>query len=299
MILSRLTVSAGVAVSAAVVIAAARPISSPATPSRTFAAKEVHRIQLHLDSALALLDGGSIAGLSAQQRTRRTVLVQTLRAYRNGGVFPHNYDFAAMTPYFVDRKTGTLCAVAYLLESTGRGDIVARVAGADNNVRVRQLAGDTVFTNWLDENGLSLAEAAFIQVVYARDANDAPMIGTVIGTVAMIPTLPLGIWNLTTNSDGHRKWVNRVALVAGLMAIGGGAQMRVTGDNERVIRTYANTSMAVGATGAALAIHSMVRHSRFVAHEREAARRAISDAAISPIVSANGSRTGMAVSFRF
>lgn len=225
--------------------------------------------------------------------------MRTLRAYRNAGVFPHNYDFPEMTPYFVDRKTGTRCAVAHLLESTGRGDIVARVAGADNNVRVRALGADTAFTKWLDENGLSLAEAAFIQVPYARPVNDAPMIGAVIGTVATIPTLTTGIWNLTANLDGHRKWVNRVGLGAGLVVLGSAVQMRVTEDHEPIVRTYGNALMAVGGAGSALAIHGMIRHSRTIARERDASPHTISDATISPIVSSDRSRTGMAVSFKF
>ena len=72
-------------------------------------------------------------------------------------------------PYFVDRKTGTLCAVGFLLASTGRADIVDRVAGVNNNVYVAELAGDTAFTAWLVEQGITLDEAARIQVPYWGD----------------------------------------------------------------------------------------------------------------------------------
>ena len=299
MILSRLTVSVGVAASALAVIAALRATRAPTASTHTFEAEEIHRIQIHFDSALALLDAGNARALSPEQRIHRAAAAKTLRAYRDRGIFPHNYDFVGLTPYFVDRKTGTPCAVAHLLESTGRSDIVARVARTNNNVLVRDLAGDTAFTDWLDENGLSLAEAAFIQVPYARPVNDAPLYGAAVGLVAMIPTATTAIWNLTSNTDGHRPWVNRIGLLSGLVAIGAGTQMRLTGDDATKVNGFANVTMAVGAAGTALAIHGMIHHSRVVAREREASRRAVSDASISPIVSADRSRTGMAVSFRF
>src|SRR4051812_3827996 len=111
--LSRLTACVGVALSTVAAIAATRP-----APTRSAVADaEVRRIQIHLDSALTLLETGDVQPLSAEQRARRAVAIENLRAYRNRGVFPNNYDFAERTPYFIDRKTGTLCAVAHLLAS--------------------------------------------------------------------------------------------------------------------------------------------------------------------------------------
>ena len=108
---------------------------------RNGAAAEVQRIRAHFDSVLTELVLRDASSLTEAQRTERAALVATLRAYRDRGVFPHNYDFPdRATPNFVDRKTGTLCAVAHLLASTGRRDIVDRVARMDNNVLVAQLA---------------------------------------------------------------------------------------------------------------------------------------------------------------
>lgn len=84
---------------------------------------EVSRVRSHFDSVLS-------------------ELVAALRAYRDRGVFPHNYDFPLReTPHFVDRKTGTLCVLTHLLALSGRDDIVRRVVRANNNVWVPQLAG--------------------------------------------------------------------------------------------------------------------------------------------------------------
>src|SRR5213075_961843 len=108
------------------------------------------------------------------QLARRAAAISTLRGYRNRGVFPHNYDFPGQAvPYFVDRKTGTLCAVAHLLASTGHRDIVDRVSKTDNNILVPQLAGDSAFSAWLSDNGLTLEEAAHIQVPYAQPTSSA------------------------------------------------------------------------------------------------------------------------------
>ena len=128
---------------------------------------EVQRIRAHFDSVLAELPTHHDPALSAAQRSRRSALLLTLTAYRDAGSFPHNYDFPNQpTPYFVDRKTGVLCAVAHLLESTGRRDIVDRVAQTNNTAYVRELAADTAFVHWLDRQGLTLAEAAWIQIPY-------------------------------------------------------------------------------------------------------------------------------------
>lgn len=295
--LPRLTACVGVALFAVALLAATRPAPTPSAHDAE--AREVRRIRLHLDSALALLETNDVRHLSSAQRARRVVAIESLRAYRNRGEFPHNYDFAAMTPYFVDRKTGTLCAVAYLLSSTGRNDIVTRVAHADNNIRVRELAGDSALTNWLRENGLSLDEAAFIQVVYVNESSDVVMYSAAASVALLVPTLTTGVWNLAGNEDGHRPWISGIGLVAGLASVGAGAQIRVSSGPDQKFRGLGNTNMIIGGAAAALAVHTMLHHHRVVANERAASRRAVSDATISPIVSTDHSRTGMAVSLRF
>jgi hypothetical protein len=156
----RVALALGIVTSAVVALGmAARP-----DPVR---AREIARIRAHFDSVLVELHGRDVTALTAPQRRQRQRLLATLRAYRDAGDFPHNYDFPGQAvPYFVDRETGALCAVANLIASTGRGDIVERVTRANNNVLVPALAGDTAFRAWLDTHGLTLAEAARIQVPY-------------------------------------------------------------------------------------------------------------------------------------
>src|SRR5665213_783348 len=141
--LTRRHASAAVAVVTLAVIVAFSP---PATSARSDAGAtpaEVRWVRAHLDSVLRELPQHDVRGLTSAQLAKRSSVLATLRSYRDAGEFPRNYDFKDPTPYFTDRKTGTLCAVAYLLVSTGRRDIVGRVTRANNNARVHELAGDT------------------------------------------------------------------------------------------------------------------------------------------------------------
>ncbi len=210
--------SSGPAVLAlAIIVSATAAVSGPSGPTAPAArsarvdreasaeAVNVRQVRSHLDSVLTELGARDLAPFSGTQRARRLTLVRELRAYRDRGVFPHNYDFPGeQVPYFVDRKTGALCAVAALLSATGRDDIVRRVAAAGNNVRVMQLAGDTALARWLDLNGVSLAEAARIQVAYAQPNNSGTVaVMTGVMGVAGITALSTGVWNITGNADGH------------------------------------------------------------------------------------------------
>ena len=230
------------------------------------------------------------------------MMLSTLRAYRDRGVFPHNYDFPGeAVPYFVDRETGTLCAVAHLVASTGRRDIVDRVARTDNNVRVAQLAGDTAFTAWLDANGLTLAEAARIQVPYMTpspavatpDKSNTPL----ALPVAMGASALAGAWNAFANADGHSRLANVFGFASGLAAIGISASQM---GRQNVPQAMTVTTAAVGGLSVALSARSLHRHNVIAAAEREAARKSkVADATIAPIIPVGGSGAGVSVSFRF
>jgi hypothetical protein len=127
---------------------------------------EVARIQEHLAGAERLLLSAGVASFTPAQRSARARNVELLRGYREHGVFPRNIDFAGgREPYFVDDR-GVLCAMAYLIAASGRHDIVERVRSTRNNARIRELADDPALVAWLDEAGLSLAEAGRIQPSY-------------------------------------------------------------------------------------------------------------------------------------
>ena len=277
-------------------------MSSVAAPESGARAVEVRRIRAHFDSVLAELETRDVAALGASQRGNRRMLLATLRAYRDRGVFPHNYDFPGeAVPYFVDRGTGTLCAVGHLLASSGRRDIVDRVARTDNNVRVAQLAGDTAFTAWLDANGLMLAEAAWVQPKYEELP---PVVATpnrehtpVALPVAMGASALAGAWNAFANANGQSSVATAIGFGSGLVAVGLGASYI---GRESVPRAMSITTAAVGGLSVALSARSLHRHNVIAAAEREAARKSkVADATISPIIPVGGSGAGVSVSLRF
>jgi hypothetical protein len=299
-----LRVLAPVGLGLAVLFAAggSRPVSSVAAPESDARAVEVRRIRAHFDSVLAELEARDVAALGASQRDNRRILLATLSAYRDRGVFPHNYDFPGeAVPYFVDRGTGTLCAVAHLLASTGRRDIVDRVARADNNVWVPQLAEDTAFVTWLGANGLTLAEAARIQLPYEQPM---PVVATpnrartpVALPVAMGVSALAGAWNTFANANGHSRIATAIGFGSGLAALGLGASQI---GRQNVPQAMSLTTAAVGGLSVALSARSLHRHNVIAAAEREAARKTkVSDATISPIIPVGGSGAGVSVSLRF
>lgn len=262
------------------------------------AEREVRRIQSHFDSVLVELRARDVAALSSQQQARRALLVETLATYRNRALFPRNYSFAAPTPYFVDRSTGVLCAVAHLLEATGRRDIVDRVAATDNNVWVAQLAGDTEFERWLDLNGITLKEAARIQVPYVREGLDSPgstqRISRSVLPIASAAAATLsGAANLMWNRDGHSRIGNVVGLAAGATSFGVGL---ATMAGPREDRALAITSAAIGGVSALISTRGVRRHRQAAAAQRDADRARL---AVAPLVPTSESGAGVSVNVRF
>jgi hypothetical protein len=231
---------------------------APAAPD--FETRERIRIQAHFDSVLTELRASDLRALDANRRERRARLVEVLEAYRHRGIFPHNYDRPDPTPTFVDTKTGVRCAVAHLVDFTGRGEIVTRVAAANNRVYVMELGADTAFTGWLDHHGLTLAEAARIQVPYMAD--DSPMSLTSGGVDAMAAMLTggsalLGGANLLANSSGKRKLLSVAGFGMGaITAAAGAASMQEQGSAAFV----GPMAMTIGAATAIYSATRMLKH---------------------------------------
>ncbi len=273
--------------------------AAPALPVAQHShAAEVARIQAHFDSVLAELPTRDVAGLTGAQRERRAAVLGTLRAYRDAGVFPHNYDFLGeAVPYFVDRATGTLCAVAHLIATTGRRDIVDRVARADNNVLVDALAGDTAFTRWLDTNGLTVAEAARIQVPYMVE--DPPPSGAIArantsnlgSSIALGSAVVASLWTARANANGTRKTGNALGMIAGAAAIGMGASSLGSDGGSP---TLGAATMVAGATSAWLSTRSALRYRRVATAKREAER-----ATVTPVLPVDGKTAGISLTLRF
>jgi len=162
----------GVAI--AVVIPALVVAARSSVPWADPAAAEARRIRVRLSSVERELRSKDVSALPAARRAARARSLDILHAYWTRGVFPKNTDFPGeRLPYFVDRY-GTRCAMAYIIEQSGRGDLVARVAAANNNARIRDLQADAELAAWLQENGLTAAEAARIQPEYGGPPTVVP-----------------------------------------------------------------------------------------------------------------------------
>lgn len=133
---------------------------------RALLCRERARLRAHFRAVLCELAARDVTSLSGAQRAMREELLESLARYARAGRFPRNLDFPGVTvPYFVD-AAGTRCAMAHLIESTGAAALVAQVAGAMNNARVHEMAGEPALRAWLDRAGLSADEAARIQPSY-------------------------------------------------------------------------------------------------------------------------------------
>jgi hypothetical protein len=262
-------------------------VPAPDTPPAAFERAEVQRIQAHFDGALDMLAARDLSALTPSQRQRRSALVAVLRVYRDGGAFPRNYDFPGeAVPYFIDRKTGIRCAVAHLLEHTGEIDLVARVARADNNIWVAELEGDAEFGEWLDANGLTLAEAARIQVPYVGD-DPPPVIDDVrearVGPTSGQSALAIGTALTATafNTFLSPARPTRAGIVIGALsgafAVGTGASALQPG-GDRNIGTASIVAGSVGIYVASRAFGRLRQQNRAAS----AAASAAANAAVAP-----------------
>jgi hypothetical protein len=137
-----------------------------ARPTVDFSAVETARIRAHLATVESELRRKDVSALAPAQREARLKNLDVLHEYWVHGVFPVNTDFPGRrVPYLVDRY-GTRCAMAYLIEQSGHGDLVARIAARHNNAYIRDLKDDVELVAWLRDNGLTAAEAARIQPAY-------------------------------------------------------------------------------------------------------------------------------------
>ena len=229
--------------------------------------REVSRLRAHFDSVLAELRARDVSSLQPRQKAARASLVRTLAAYRDAGVFPHNHDFPGeYVPYFRDGH-GTLCAMAYLVAATRRGDIVDEIARRRNNAYIPELAADARLGAWLDSVGLTVAEAARIQPSYEGrpilivldDRHNARYV---------VPSLVFGVPALFTtvlNWRAPREKAADGALVVGALS---GAAVAILGgailadEPGGPMRTVGIADVTVGTAALVAAVRRSIRHAR-------------------------------------
>lgn len=235
--------------------------------------KEVVRLRSHFDSVDAELRGRNVSDLGSVQRQHRETLIKWLREYRDAGVFPVNDKFAGrLLPFFRDSR-GVLCAMAYLLDRSGRGDIVDKVVQTRNNAFIHELADDPALTQWLDENGLSVDEAARIQPSYEgigfpgaenRVSSDFAITTMLLGGGSMAFT-GANILKPTLTGEAAGALVGIIAIVNGLNHI----------DENRGTKRVAYAGVCAGSAAAGTSIVTFFRD-RAHPHSRNLAPRRVS-----------------------
>jgi hypothetical protein len=157
--------AAGMLAGAAALPLGARDVH-PTGPEPLARRLEMARLRAHFDSVEVELRYANEPSLTPSQRTARDTLIGWLQEYRDAGKFPRNDRFRDRAmPFFRDGH-GALCAMAYLIERSGRRDLVHRIALTRNNAFIAELADDPELRVWLDSVGLSVAEAARVQPTY-------------------------------------------------------------------------------------------------------------------------------------
>jgi hypothetical protein len=259
-------------------------------------AAEVDRIRNHLWAVEMELLAGGVSGLTEAQRQARAGHIRVLGEYRERGIFPHNHDFAGeRVPYFVDEH-GTLCAMAYLISRSGAKDLVARVANTANNARITDLAGDPELLAWLDEAGLTVAEAQRIQPMYdccwvgpAPDDDDdisaAHAAATALNTGAAGAAIALNL--SAAGSPDAPRWIGAFGVLTGITGIVLGAPLL---DNGPAPAALGAVNLAVGMTSLTVSAWNLFRPmgDRADPDPRVVSSGARASVTASPLVSAEG-----------
>jgi hypothetical protein len=228
---------------------------------------ETARVRHQLERAERFLVTYEPNHLTGEQQIRRSIVVDLVADYRERGIFPHHHDPQRdKALYFVDEH-GTPCALASVIARTGRADIVEAVRSRMNGAWVHDIMDNPDLRNtledWLDENGLTFADAATIQVPgytirlvdeesfntgYAVASGLSVGTGAVFtainltnlrspgsmpvwfGVVSGATSLGLGVANL--GAEGPRLAIASVDLIGGLVTLGTSLARLLTDDDD-------------------------------------------------------------------
>jgi len=127
---------------------------------------ETQRIQFHLSQVLEYLSEADLSKLNNVQKENRKKTIQHLRQYQERALFPKNDVLPMRNPIFKDQHQ-TTCAVAHLLEQTGKQEVVNLIQQESNFAFIDKLSKDYPQINkWANEHGFRLEELALIQPGY-------------------------------------------------------------------------------------------------------------------------------------
>jgi len=169
---------------------------------------EVERVRAHLERVERDLWSNSQLDLTPEQWAARESVLEDLRRYIEAEAYPINDRHDRMTPIFID-PLGNRCAMAALIEASGHGELVQRVARDHNLAYIDDLGGDAELRDWLQSFGLTLDEAATIQPGYTPPPDSmtwdwtAGVLGSALfgNTTALSGGVRVGARGIATNMD--------------------------------------------------------------------------------------------------
>jgi hypothetical protein len=256
------------------------------------------RLRAHFDSVDQELRSRDASGLTDQQRAMRNQLISWLRDYRNAGRFPENDKFADRAMPFFRDSHGTLCAMAYLVDRSGRGDIVDHIAKTRNNAFIRELTDDQALVAWLETSGLTVDEVARIQPMYGSPV----IIDNEKRVSPNYAILSMGLSGVSLGSLGFNvftpTWTSGgVGLAAGVATIiAGAAHLEDPIGNKRV--AIANTTVGSLAAIGALRAMFMTRYTHQRAPAETSRNHLLSEASVSPDVVMVGNKPQLGMRLR-
>jgi hypothetical protein len=182
--------------------------------------------------------------------------------------------------------------MAYLIEQSGDGDLVARVAATHNNARIWELQDDPALGAWLDHNGMTLAEAARVQPqydggpCYCLPIPSQPSASTGYKTTTAF-SVGLNATTLALNTARigvSRQLVGLLGILTGAVGIAVGAPNFDEGGQRH---TFGLLNAGVGTASGLLGLYRLVK-----------VRGAPSNANVAPWVDPRGT-AGLSVNFSF
>lgn len=93
---------------------------------------------------------------------RRAKNLAAFRAYRNGGVYPHNWVRFGPLNVWIDRD-GHLCAAATMIDKDGKHDLVLEIGATDNQIRLMNVTEGPLL-DWMMTSGFTIEEIDRIQM---------------------------------------------------------------------------------------------------------------------------------------
>ncbi|NUO52164.1 MAG: hypothetical protein HOV80_25200 [Polyangiaceae bacterium] len=113
------------------------------------------------DEPASSIDDAQKAAWEKQLRAARTKQIAQLKAYRERGEFAMNIQGRGLAFVWRD-DAGRLCAMAHLVNASGRTDLVDRVAKEDNDLQLASVTEGDLY-EWMLHSGLTKEEIQLIQ----------------------------------------------------------------------------------------------------------------------------------------